>query len=90
MGEGLDHRRLDCPGNTWPSPSQIVWKRKAFLPVWVGSGEALASQRERWIGLQRAIVPQEWSEVLLKMWAGLLPFSLAPSFLVLPYALLSV
>lgn len=44
---GLGHRRLDCQGNTWPSPSsEIVWKRKA-LPVWVGSGEALASQLER-------------------------------------------
>lgn len=44
---GLDHRRPDCQGKTWPSPSGIVWERKASLPVWVGSGEALVSEFER-------------------------------------------
>lgn len=42
----LDHRRRACQDETWPSPLDAVWERKA-LPVWVGSGVALVSQLER-------------------------------------------
>lgn len=41
---GLGHRRVDCQGKTWASPSsKVVWKRETSLPDLLGQVRPLVS-----------------------------------------------